>query len=161
MKQSTLETGLTELDLNGRKILVMNDYWKLNGVRTPVGLTRAFQIADSMNMRLPTKEIVDAVWSASQTRLAPITMSPTREMTSVAYYTKHNALIEDQLKALGNPSGLIAGHKKDILYIERNSPRVLIYGWHTKSGSPIQPPSTVHHREYFDYSHGLRLWCPA
>ena len=32
-----------------------------------------------------------------------------------------------------------------------------IYGWHLRSGSPIQPLSTVHGAQYADYSHGVRL----
>ena len=35
--------------------------------------------------------------------------------------------------------------------------RVAIYGWHRRSGDPIQPVSTVHGATYSDYSHGIRL----
>lgn len=149
---------LTELTVNGEKILVMNDYYMESGIRMPVGLTRAFQIADSLGMYLPTKEIVDAVWKAATVRLQPVPMAPSKFMTSESYFKKHNQFIEDQLREVGNPSGLIAGHKKDILDTKRNSTRVKIYGWHMQSGVPIQPVSTVHHRDYADYSHGLRLW---
>ena len=158
MKQPILKTGFTELDFNGRKILVMNDYYMEDGIRMPVGLTRAFQIADSLGMYLPTKELVDAVWRAATTRLEPIPLPPATEMTSLPYFKKHDKLIEDQLKALGNPTGLIAGHKKDILDTRRTGSKVKIYGWHRTNGVPIQNVSTVHHREYADYSHGLRLW---
>ena len=51
---------------------------------------------------------------------------------------------------------LIAGHKKDVVYMHINSSRVAIYGWHRLTGEHIQPYSSVHHDEYYDYNHGVR-----
>ena len=55
---------------------------------------------------------------------------------------------------------LIACHKKKVVHIDKNSSRVAIYGWHRRSGEPIQPYSTVHHDEDFDYSHVIRPVSP-
>lgn len=149
--------GFTELNFNGKTILVMNDYYQEGGIRMPLGLTRAFAVADSLGCRLPTKEEVDFIYQKADIKLQPIFMSPTSEMTSYSYFQRHNSMIEDQLAGQPAAGKLIAGHKKDILDTPRNSSRVKIYGWHQLNGAPVQPVSTVHHREYADYSHGLRL----
>lgn len=146
-----------KLKLGDKEIEVSTDYYTEGGLRMPVGLTRAFNIADSYNCRLPTREEVDLIWREADIKLNPIPMTPSSEMTSYSYFKRHNDLIEEQLNGMSTHGKLIAGHKKDILGTDRNSPRVYIYGWHRKSGVPIQPPSRVHHREYADYSHGLRL----
>lgn len=60
---------------------------------------------------------------------------------------------------------LVAGTKKDIIihqkiYSELKPGRpkpVVIYGWHTLTGDPIQPPNNWHQETYVDYSHGVRL----
>jgi hypothetical protein len=78
-------------------------------------------------------------------------------MSSTGYLLRHNATIEGQL---GRQAGLVSGHKKDVVLASRmkNAPgRVAIYGWHRRSGDPIQPVSTVHGATYSDYSHGIRL----
>lgn len=131
-----------------------------NGIRKPVGLTEAFRIADSLGMILPTPAMVDAIYQQADIKLDPIPMPPTDSMVTRAYYERHHALIEEQLRANGHEavSGLlIAGHKKDVVAINRSSQKVAIYGWHLNDSTVIQPYSTVHRREYFDYSHGLRL----
>ena len=75
-------------------------------------------------------------------------------------------LLVDQLQQAGYEIGpgirestqakLIAGYKKDVVYMHRYSSRVAIYGWHRLTGEPIQPYSTLHHDEYYDYIHGFR-----
>lgn len=160
--------NLIPVDMNGVTIYVTPDYYMAGGVRTlyngkGIGLTEAWQIADSMGMTLPTAEMVDAIWRAADIKLEPQPLPPTSEMTTPAYFVRHNNIIEDQLRAYGNTSGkLIAGHKKDIVASTvaeggRDDTRVAIYGWHRTSGSIIQPRSRVHGRDYSDYSHGLRL----
>jgi hypothetical protein len=56
---------------------------------------------------------------------------------------------------------LNAGHKKDVIISNRiygnSSKRVVIYGWHYKNGTNIQPVYAGHSETYADYSHGIRL----
>ena len=87
-------------------------------------------------------------------------------MTSNAYTVQHNDMIEQDLSALRAVQGLgygpqlVAGHKKDVVMtprLGRVEDRVAIFGWHRLNGRPIQPLSTVHDRNYADYSHGVRL----
>lgn len=113
-------------------------------------------------MLLPSVEMVDAIYQQADIKLAPIPMPPTDEMTTRAYFVKHHNLIEAQLADSGFTDTdligkLIAGHKKDVIAIDRTSDRVGIYGWHLSDSTVIQQFSTVHNREYFDYSHGIRL----
>lgn len=148
----------SKIQYRDMELFVSNDYWMEDGIRMPVGLSKAFSIAEETDSLLPTKFVVDAIWNQADIKLTPKALPPTHEMTTLTYFRLHNQKIEDQLKDVDNVEDLlIAGHKKDILYIDPSSLKVAIYGWHRSNGKPIQPYSTVHHREYKDYSHGLRL----
>ncbi len=150
------------VNFNNLTICVAPDYYMEDGIRTPLGYSDALHLADSLGMFLPTVEIVDAIYQQADIKLAPIPMPPTDEMTTRAYFVRHHNLIEAQLADSGYSKSelsgnLIAGHKKDVIATDRTSDRVGIYGWHLSDSTVIQPYSTVHHREYFDYSHGIRL----
>lgn len=151
--------GLAPVPYNGMTIYVTPDYYMEDGIRMPVGLPRAWQIADAAGMIFPTTtRMVDAIWQAADIKLAPRPMTPGPQMTSLDYFRRHHAIIEGQL---AGRTGLIAGHKKDVMRISRNSSRVAIYGWHRTNGNAIQPyDATTHGATYRDYSHGLRLVYP-
>jgi len=144
------------IDYQGGTLCVSPDYYSIDGVRTPVGMSEALRIAEQENALLPTPEMVDAIWEQADIKLSPITMPPGPQMTSVAYYERHHAMIEEQLKGIDVAGLLIAGHKKDIVQ-QQLVGKVTIYGWHRSNGEPIQPVYSGHHAEYRDYSHGLRL----
>ena len=150
------------VNFNNLTICVAPDYYMEEGIRTPLGYSDALHLADSLGMLLPSVEMVDAIYQQADIKLAPIPMPPTDEMTTRAYFVRHHTLIEAQLSDSGFTDTdligkLIAGHKKDVIAIDRTSDKVGIYGWHLSDSTVIQPFSTVHHREYFDYSHGIRL----
>lgn len=152
------------VQFKGMTICVSPDYYTAeDGIRTPLGYSDALALADRLDQWLPTTEMVDAIYKQAAVKLAPIPMPPTAEMTSRAYYITHNQLINNQLADSGYSSKkalstmLVAGHKKDVIAIDRNSTNVGIYGWHLTDSTVIQPFSTVHKRDYFDYSHGIRL----
>jgi hypothetical protein len=146
-------------------LFVMPDYLSIGSnqdfIRIPMGLHAATAIADQFGFTLPTKKIVDAIFSQSAFTLRPEPLPAGDQMRSTAYYLAHNRMIRDQRLALGCPLGeLISGHKKDVVMSNRLAARpgkVAIYGWHRPSGVPIQPLSTVHGSGYADYSHGVRL----
>lgn len=156
LQEENCPTGYSQVNFRAAIICASNDYYSVNDVRTPVGLTEALRIAEENDAVLPTVEMVDAIYAQADIQLEPITMTPGSQMSSVAYYEEHDARI-DQLLPENVEGQLIAGHKKDIIRINPDSPRVAIYGWHRDEDDPIQPYSTVHGREYYDYSHGLRL----
>jgi hypothetical protein len=144
------------IEFEDRTLCVSPDYYSVDGVRTPVGMTEALEIADRERAFLPTPAMVDAIWDRADIQLEPITMTPGPQMTSDDYYHRHNAMIEEQLQGVDTDGLLIAGHKKDIVQNQQSN-RVTIYGWHRSSGDPIQPVYSGHGWDYRDYSHGLRL----
>lgn len=123
-------------------------------LRTPLTPMTAQRIANLLACSLPTPAVVDAIWHAADVKLAPEPMSPGPEMTTVAAFARHHALIQQQL---GSRSGLIAGHKKDVVAVSGLTNRVALYGWHQTNGVPIQPLYTRHAATWVDYSHGIRL----
>ena len=132
-------------------------------IRIPLSLPSAREIASALGMYLPTAVMVDSIFSQAQIKLQPIPMKPGKKMRSNEYYSRHQILIEEQLKD-AQRGRLISGHKKDIVITNRlidNKGKVAIYGWHYEVEDPIQPLSLVHSEEYEDYSHGLRLIYPV
>ncbi|MEZ4742453.1 MAG: hypothetical protein R3B45_08405 [Bdellovibrionota bacterium] len=146
-------------------ITVMRDYFSIgtdkNFVRVPMTPITAQKIADKLGFILPTTKIVDEIYRQSEIKLSPSPLPPGPTMTSTFYFAKHNSIVEKQLKS-EKYRLLTSGHKKDIVITNRliRLPnRVAIYGWHRKSGKPIQPLSLVHGNTYADYSHGVRfIW---
>ncbi len=130
-------------------------------VRVPLGLPAAARVASELGFFLPTPKMVDAIYSQARIHLPPQPMTPSAQMESTDYLLRHNATLQDQLRknhfALAE---LTAGQKKDIVLTNRLRSKpghVAIYGWHQLNGRPIQPLSTVHGKQYADYSHGVRL----
>jgi hypothetical protein len=146
-------------------LFAMPDYLAIGSdrdfLRIPMNLYTAMEIAKRYGFFLPTRKIVDAIFSQSAFRLSPEPMLPGPRMRSTAYYWEHNQKIRKQRLALRFPLGaLTAGHKKDVVMTNRLVPgqgKIAIYGWHRPSGVPIQPLSTIHNAGYADYSHGVRL----
>lgn len=130
-------------------------------LRIPLTLPSAATVADTFDCILPTPKMVDAIYDQSSCHLAPDPLPPGPNMRSSEYYLKHREMIRSQQKQAGCTLGeLVSGHKKDVVItnrLNRKPGRIAIYGWHRKSGDPIQPLSTFHGKDYADYSHGIRL----
>ena len=126
-----------------------------------MNLHTAVAVAERFGFLLPTRKMVDAIYSQCVSRFAPQPLPAGPRMTSTEYYQMHNSLIDQQSRALGFAFGVLAaGHKKDVVVTNRLIARpgqIAIYGWHRGIGDPIQPLSTVHGAGYADYSHGIRL----
>jgi hypothetical protein len=146
-------------------LFVMPDYLAIGSdddfLRIPMNYYTATAVATQFGYILPTKKMVDAIYEQSAYHLRPQPLEPGPQMTSLAYFWKHNEKIKKQRLAQGIPLGaLISGHKKDVVItnrLARNKGKIAIYGWHRRNGIPIQPLSTVHTAGYADYSHGIRL----
>ncbi len=130
--------------------------------RMPMSAPLAQQVADFLGCALPTRKIVNDVYTNCAVKLAPYPFSPASyDIDSVQVFWLSQQAIENQRQGYAN--GLLTGGtKKDVVLSPtiptRPSPaRVCIYGWHQLNGSPIQPLSTVHESTYEDYSHGIRL----
>ncbi len=147
-------SGFSEVPYKNLIICVSNDYYSKNDVRMPVDLDEALKIIGNKYV-LPTPAMVDAIWRAADVKLQPKPLPAGSKMTSMEYFIRHDQIIDDQLSGR---SGLIAGHKKDLIRVPADSRNVGIYGWHRLNGVPIQPKNVrSHDRSYKDYSHGLRL----
>lgn len=146
-------------------IFVMPEYLAIGSdhdfLRIPMNLYTATAVAQQFGCVLPTKKIVDAIYDQSSCRFIPQPLPAGPQMTSTRYYSTHNTMIEEQSETRGLHVGLLAGgQKKDVVFTNRlrtHPGQIAIYGWHRKSGDPIQPLSTVHGAGYADYSHGIRL----
>lgn len=128
-------------------------------LRMPMTPLTAQLIADQYGLLLPTVKIVDAIYRAASVKLDPRPFKPGPQMVSVGELVRHNGVVQAGLKSQV-PQGLVAGHKKDIVITNlllKKPNRVAIYGWHLRSGTAIQPLTTVHGSWYADYSHGARL----
>ncbi|WP_143153205.1 hypothetical protein [Arenibacter palladensis] len=124
----------------------------------------AQKIANAIGFTLPTKQMVDQIWSNASLKMAPTPIPPSPQMTTIPVMWEHNMLLQRQRKEalLQAPLGdLVAGHKKDVIIsnkiYEKSSKPVVIYGWHFQNGTPIQPVYAGHSETYADYSHGIRL----
>ncbi|MEW5799034.1 MAG: T9SS type A sorting domain-containing protein [Bacteroidota bacterium] len=128
----------------------------------------AQKIANYLNCTLPTKMMVDQIYSKAQVKLRPQPIPPDADMMNAPRFWQHN----DSVKALRTPllgtyplGSLVGGTKKDVIidkkiysWLKSSVPKpVVIYGWHQLNGSPIQPTYNGHGETYADYSHGVRL----
>jgi hypothetical protein len=130
---------------------------------TPLSPIAAQKIADALHCSLPTRKMVDEIYSNAAVKLAPSPIPPSPAMGTVPFFIRHNQTVSEQRRneLAAHPLGaLVAGHKKDVVISNRlteKSGRVSIYGWHKLDGKPIQPLTIVHKDTYADYSHGIRL----
>lgn len=124
----------------------------------------AQKIASMSKAMLPTKKMVDDIYSNALIKLAPQPIPPSKLMTTVPVFMAHNNILVKQLDSLKErhlKSELTAGNKKDIIISNKiygqPTPRVVIYGWHKLDGKAIQPVYNKHTNIWADYSHGVRL----
>ena len=139
---------------------VMPDYLAIGSdddfVRIPMNPYTAQAFCDTFGFVLPTRRMVNDIWSAADVHLEPRPLTVERE--SPHTFLQHHRIIEQQLE--GTVRGaFVAGSKKDIVVSNRlreRPNRVAIFGWHYRTGEPIQPLYAGHVDWYVDYSHGVR-----
>ena len=141
-------------------IEVMPDYLAIGSdddfVRMPMVPYTAQAFADAYGFVLPTRKMVNAIWSAATVKVEPRPLTQERE--SPLTFLQHHRIIESQLTT-ATRGELVAGHKKDVVLTNRlaeRADRVAIYGWHYLNGQPIQQVYVGHVDWYVDYSHGIR-----
>ena len=131
----------------------------------PMTPVLAQKICNWLGFTMPTRKMVDQIWSQATVQLAPAPIPPSPEMTTIPVMYDHNQMVWSQRQEViaDHPLGeLVGGTKKDVVIsktIYGNPPpnRVVIYGWHYQNGTPIQPLYSGHSETYADYSHGIRL----
>lgn len=135
---------------------------------TPMTPLLAQRIADSLKCILPTRKMVNDIYSAAPLQLAPAPIPPSAEMITVPVFVRHDSLVWSQRgpQIASFPQGtLVGGTKKDVVVsnkiryeVKAGVPKpVVIYGWHQLNGVAIQPLYNGHGETYADYSHGIRL----
>ena len=135
---------------------------------TPMTPLLAQRLADNLGSTLPTRKMVNDIYTAAALKLAPAPIPPSAEMITVPVFVQHDTMVWAQrAPQVGSyPLGaLFGGTKKDVVISNkiRNDLRatvpkpVVIYGWHQLNGVPIQPLYNGHGETYADYSHGVRL----
>jgi hypothetical protein len=165
LKPVKLIEKLEDGKLTTATIFVTPDYLAIGSdddfLSVPMNLHTAIEVAVHFGFTLPTKKMVDAIFSQSFVHLTPQPMPSGPQMSSTQCYVDHNRKIREQRLSLGCPlDALISGTKKDVVLTNRLARalgKIAIYGWHRFSGAPIQPLTTVHNASYADYSHGIRL----
>jgi hypothetical protein len=135
---------------------------------SPMTPLLAQRICNALHCTLPTKKMVDQIYTTALCKLRPQPIPPTPQMITVPVFSQHN----DSVRAIRFPvisqfplGTLVGGTKKDIIIsntiyqnLKPNVPKpVVIYGWHQLNGTPIQPVYNGHEETYADYSHGIRL----
>lgn len=134
----------------------------------PMTPVLAQRLADRLGCSLPTRKMVNQIWTNASLKLNPQPIPPSPEMTTVPVFAQHNAMVRAQRDAFTNahpPGALVSGDKKDVIIstliysnLHSGVPKpVVIYGWHYTNGQPIQPAYNGHGETYADYSHGIRL----
>lgn len=133
----------------------------------------AQRVSVLLNCTLPTRKMVNDIWTAAPLKLAPnpIPYNATNLIQTVPYFNQENSMVWTQRVAsipTPYPLGtLVSGDKKDVIistYIYNNLTAevpnpVVIYGWIQLSpyNTPIQPLFNGHEEYYEDYSHGIRM----
>ncbi|MBI4580273.1 MAG: hypothetical protein HY718_11260, partial [Planctomycetes bacterium] len=143
---------------------VMPDYLCIGSdadfTRMPMRPTTAQVLADKFECLLPTRKMVNDIYTQAAIKLAPAPISPTTvDITLVTTFYQHHQMVEEQRAGypLGPPIG---GIKKDVVVTPQLASRpghVAIYGWHQLNGVPIQPLYLGHVDTWVDYSHGIRM----
>jgi len=129
----------------------------------------AQRLCDTLGCTLPTRKMVNQIWTNASVKMNPQPIPPSAEMITVPVFADHNEKVWSQRQTFTNsfPLGaLVSGDKKDVIIstkiytnfanVSITQP-VVIYGWHFTSGAPIQPLYNGHENTYADYSHGVRL----
>ncbi|MGC3956600.1 MAG: immunoglobulin domain-containing protein [Verrucomicrobiota bacterium] len=140
-----------------------------NYFRAPMTPLLAQRLADRLGYSLPTRKMVNQIWTNAAIKLTPTTIPWSAEMVTVPVFAWHNYMVQTNRDAYTNahPLGtLVGGTKKDVIISARIytnfatasiTETVVIYGWHYTSGAPIQPLYNGHEETYADYSHGIRF----
>lgn len=155
-----------EIDSEWRTVTVWvtPDYFAIgtdeDDLRMPLSPATAQWLCDQLDCALPTARLVDAIWLQARHKVTPQPISPKQhDIASLPVFALHDRMVDAQT-AREPGDALVAGHKKDVVLstlLQEWPDRVVLYGWHRRDGTPIQPKSKAHTTPHVDYSHGIRL----
>ena len=148
-------SGWTTMEIDGVSYEIGNDYVRNGNSYATFSGNSARSYCDRMNWIMPTAAMARAI--ASQARI--ITM-PTQDQynRNSRFYPNGDAEYHTQqiLQQTGGsfPSGLVAGHKKDV--VDGNGTGTCLWGGAKRGGGFWQSGGCPHDGGHRDYSQGLR-----
>ncbi len=179
IKHGNIPNFLRKLSKLSYEVFIENTVYKITFFTTPdyfaIGSNEDYfyipmtpilaqKVANLIKCSLPTNQMVDLIYQQAKIKLSPSPIPPTKAMTTVPLFIKHNELVQEQMIpyfSRHNDSELTTGNKKDVIisnkiYSEKTA-KVVIYGWHQLNGKAIQPVYNKHTNLWADYSHGIRF----
>lgn len=145
--------GTTRISVNNKVYEVGNDLIMQGGVYQIFSGASARQWAEANGYIVPPREVIMAVYEQAQ----PLQM-PIRNNNPVD--TNARAHTEQIIELNGQPSGLVAGHKKELTASSGNTTHIFGGRWPPgygrTPGSIIQRSPSPHDQSHVDYSQGMR-----
>lgn len=148
-------SGWTTIEVGGTAYEVGNDYVRSGGVYATFSGNSARAYCKQMNWIMPTAAICKAI--AQKAKIIPM---PTQDQwnKNSKFYPNGDAAYHTQqifkLTGGGFPSGLVAGHKKDV--VQGNGSGTCLWGGAKRGGGFWQGGGCPHGGGHQDYSQGLR-----
>lgn len=146
-------TGTTRIDIGGTTYEVGNDLIKEGSIYKIFSGDSARAWAEANDAVVPPLAVVQAVYKQAKPLMMPIRQNNPKVDTNAEAH--HQQIIEIN----GQPSGFVAGHKKEIV----EGPGTRIFGgrwpegYGRTAGSIIQKGQSNHGGGHVDYSQGMRL----
>lgn len=142
-------SGWTRIRVGNEEYEVGNDLVRQGGYYAIFSGSTAKQYADSRGWIVPPIEVITAVYQRGRKLKMPGRNNNPTDKNAQA----HTRQIFEANGLSSFPSGLVCGHKKEV--VASNTNRTRIYGgWNGRS--VIQSDSSAHGPTYVDYSQGLR-----
>jgi len=148
-------SGWTRLELGDTTYEVGNDYVRQGNQYATFSGNSARAYCQRQNWIMPTAAMCAAI--AQQARIIPMPTQPQYDRNSRFYPTGDAAYHTRQILELTGgsfPSGLVAGHKKDV--VEGNGSGTCLWGGAKPGGGFWQSGGCPHGGSHEDYSQGLR-----
>ena len=141
-------SGFTQIAVGGRAYDVGNDLIRNGNSYAIFSGDSARAWAAANGYIVPPIEVIQAVYAQGR----PLVMPPRNNTPTDTNAQAHTEEIFEANGLNGFPSGLVYGHKKEVVA----GPRTRIFGGRWPNGSLIQGDSSVHGGAYVDYSQGMR-----
>lgn len=146
-------SGFTQITVGGRTYDVGNDLIRNGNSYAIFSGDSARQFAEANGYIVPPIEVIQAVYAQGRQLVMPARNNNPTDTNA----EEHTQEIFEANGLNGFPSGLVYGHKKEIVAPSASRPgRTRIFGGIWPNGSMIQSDSSVHGGGYVDYSQGMR-----
>lgn len=141
-------SGFTQITVGSQTYDVGNDLIRSGNSYAIFSGDSARQWADANGYIVPPIEVIQAVYAQGRQLVMPPRPNNPTDTNAEA----HTQDIFEANGLSGFPSGLVYGHKKEVVA----GPRTRIFGGVWANGNIIQSDSSVHGGGYVDYSQGMR-----